>query len=83
VPNKVVTQVPVVPAQIERLTVERQGLADPEPYLHATYRVVDTADQAIGHHRVAKIPLTAGQVSTLQTFVVSVVVPVINTIEGT
>jgi len=81
--DKVITQKTVTIGEIDRLTIDRSGLSASPPYLNATYRVCDANDKDIGHHRVARVELTAGQVSTLQNFVTNVVLPIVNAVEGT
>ena len=81
--DKTITQKVVTLAEIDRLTIDRAGLTAASPYIQATYRVLDATGAQIGHHRVVKVPLTAGQVSTLQSFTTTVVVPAANTKEGT
>jgi hypothetical protein len=83
-PDKTVTQVPVTAGEIMGLHISREGLLHATaPYLDATYTVKDSVGAAIGHHRVAHVPLTEGQVTTLQNFVTNVVIPAVNAQEGT
>jgi len=78
--DKVITQKVVTVNHIQRLTIE---VVAGEPTCVATYIVVDALGAIIGHGRSAVVPLTAGQITTLQTFVTNAVLPAVNTAEGT
>jgi hypothetical protein len=78
--DKIITQKVVAASEIDRLTIEVVGGV---PTCTATYHVVDAGAIQIGHLRAAAVPLTAGQVTTLQNFVTNVVLPAVNAAEGT
>lgn len=78
--DKAITQKVVTANHIDLLSIQVVAAV---PVLTVTYHVVDQAGAMIGHLRSVSIPLTGGQVTTLQTFVTNVVLPAVNVAEGT
>lgn len=78
--DKTITQRTIVEAHIDRLSVEANGGAIT---CDVTYHVEDAAGARIGSQRQLRIPLTPGQITTLRTFILNVVIPAVNTGEGT
>ena len=82
--NKTITQVAVISSDVELLRIAKAGPQNPDPLVViAGYRIRDNAGNPIGPLRSISIPLTSGQITTLQNFVTNTVVPVINAAEGT
>jgi hypothetical protein len=78
--DKIITQKVVTADSIDQLTINTVagGLM-----LVATYHVLDAGMAQIGNQRALVIGLTTEQLTTLQSFVTSVVLPAVNTAEGT
>lgn len=80
-PNKTITQIPVILPHIIQVRFARNpetGLVEAT----AQYRVLSDTGAQLDINAVT-IPLTAGQRSALVDFIVNVVLPHINTVEGT
>lgn len=82
-PNKTITQVSVTAGEIIQLLIRRDPDTSNDLECIVTYNVLTNTAQKIGLNRSIKIPLTSGQQTTLQNFVLNQVVPAINTVEGT
>lgn len=78
--DRTIIQKPVTTQQLAQLTIL---LVAGEPSLLVTYYVVDDNGRVIGTSRVHSFDLTPDQIRTIQDFVSAVVLPVINSIEGT
>lgn len=79
-PNKIITQVPVVLAHIEHIGIFP---VDGDITLTTTYFIFDDLGNHIGNAKSLETVLTSGQKTTLINFITNNVLPSINTVEGT
>ena len=79
-PDRTVIQKVVTAAHIDCLNIYTVAGV---PTLSVMYHVNDSRGNQIGNQRSVSIGLTAGQITTLQTFVTNVVLPAVNAVEET
>ena len=79
-PNRTITQVPAVMANIDKLVFERVGA---QFVVKADYLVVDLLGTAIGHIRTLEVTLPQSDRDAIRNIVRDTILPAINIAEGT